>query len=128
MPRLAVTTEVRTEVKLAPALKTKLMKRLKRYAELSELIKAAQLEQETIKDDVDRDFTDAGEGNALFNGCAVDSFRVKMVCGTTSKLDEDALMKDHGLTRADLDACTDTKPSKPYVKITPPEKPKAKKS
>lgn len=129
MPKIQATTAVTevVEVELSTQLKTKLVKKLTRYEQLAEQIAAAQLEQETIKTAVDKDFTDAGEGNALFNGATIGAFKVKMVCGTTRKLDEDELMRTHGLSRAELDACTDEKPSKPYIKITGPKKDKAKK-
>jgi hypothetical protein len=119
---LQATTTVQTTVNVALKPNTRLMvkQRVEEYAKLSREVKAAKQRQERIRDEVDALFTKDKQGKALADGTVLDGYKLKMVCGTTKKLDQHALMKEHGLTQADLDACTDEVPSKAYVKITPP--------
>jgi hypothetical protein len=98
-----------------------MLRKLNRHSELKAIIEAARGEQVSLLEGIDQIFADADEGNALFNGCKVDGWGIKMVCGETTRLDEDMLMKEYGLTGAQLDACRVTKPSTPYIKITAPK-------
>jgi hypothetical protein len=118
---ITATTVTEVALQLSPTTKQAMMADLRRHQELAVAIKAAVDEQTRIRESIDQRFADEGEGNALFNGCKVDGWGIKMVCGETTRLNEDTLMKEHGLSGADLDACRETKPSTPYIKITPPK-------
>ncbi len=119
------TTVAEVAVALPPQLKNDLLGKLRRHDELAGFIEKAKEEQSDIKREVEEDFAAAGAGNALFNGCKLDGWAIKMVLGKTTKLDEDMLMKEHGLSAADLDACRVTTDNTPYVKITAPRRAKA---
>lgn len=121
-PGISATTEVtqKVEVQLAPRVKQQLMTKLKEFAALSDRISKDQERQAAIKKEVEGLFEDAGEFGALIEGTRIDGFSVKYVSGTKDSLDKQRLMRNHNLTQADIDACTDTKPSKPYTLITPP--------
>lgn len=122
-PSMSVTTEVtqKAEIKLAPRLQAKLDALLKETEALGARISKDKARQDTIKSEVEKLFEDAGEFGALLEGVKVNGFSVKYVTGNKDTLDKTRLMRNHGLTQADLDACTDTKPSKPYTLITPPK-------
>lgn len=113
------TTKETTEVKLSPRLQQQLLTRLQEFGRLGAEIRERQARQDAIKAEVDQLFTDSGEGNALFNGADVAGYRVKMVCGVSSKLNKRRLI-ELGCEPAWLEEATESKPNKPYVRITPP--------
>lgn len=96
--------------------------RLEEHAKLAEDIATKKGRQERIAAEVEELFAREGEGEALLDGCAVDEFKTKLVCGETSDFDKIGFMRKHGLTEEDFQEFTNKKPSKPYVRITPPKK------
>lgn len=119
MPGIS-TTQV-TEIQLAPRLKQQLLDKLTQFDRNDEEIKRREAQNVKIKQEVDDIMTQAGEGNALLAGVDIDGYRVKLVTGLSTRLDKDRLKRQHGLTQADLDACSDTKPNTPYIKVTLPK-------
>ena len=120
----AATSTQEVAVNLPPEIRGRMLKAFQKYQQLAESIAAAKTEQDALKVEVEELFAAADEGNALFHGCKLDGWSVKMVCGESHKLDEDAVMKEHGLSAADLDNCRVTTANSPYVKITAPRKAK----
>ena len=120
----AATSTQEVAVSLSPEIRGRVLKAFQEHQQLAESIAAAKLRQEALKVEVEELFAAADEGNALFHGCKLDGWAVKMVCGETTKLDEDDLMKTHGLSAVELDACRVTSANTPYVKITAPRKAK----
>lgn len=116
-----ISTTQTTEIQLAPRLKQQLLDKLTQFDRNDEEIKRREAQNVKIKQEVDDIMTQAGEGNALLAGIDIDGYRVKLVTGLSTKLDKDRLKRQHGLTQADLDACSDTTPNKPYVKVTLPK-------
>lgn len=123
MPRpgvSATTTVVQTtDVTLAPQLQQRLLVRLEEYARLNEEIAKRKSRQDAIKAEVDTLFVEAGEGNALMNGTDIGGYKVKMVCGLSSRLDKKRLV-DLGCEPSWLEEATITKPNRPYVRISAP--------
>jgi len=126
MPRLKQTVQATTTVAVTVALKpnTRMMvrQRCEEYAKLSKIEKEAKERKKRISAEVDALFIKDKQGRALADGTELDGFKIKLVTGETSKLDTLALMKAHGLSQEDLDACTETTPNTAYVRITPPGK------
>ena len=115
-----VTTTQTTKVKLSIALTTKVLKKLRVFEELDAQIKAAELAQAKIKDEVENLFADAGEFDALVNGCKVDDIPLKYVTGTTKYFNKMKLVEQGLVTLAQLAAVTEEKPKKAYLKVTLP--------
>lgn len=116
-----ISTTQTTEIQLAPRLKQQLLDKLTQFDRNDEEIKRREAQNVKIKQEVDDIMTQAGEGNALLAGIDIDGYRVKLVTGLSTKLDKDRLKRQHGLTQADLDACSDAKPNTPYIKVTLPK-------
>lgn len=121
MPKApSISTSLATEVKLQPRVKAIIRVQLNEYLDLQRQIKELQARQDTIKATVQDKFIDADEIDALMAGADVDGIKVKLVVGSRKSLDQKKLMKAHGLSQDDLDACTSEKQNKPYVKISGP--------
>lgn len=118
---LQATTTATVTVKLQPHTRVMVQQRCEEHTELARQIKELKSRQERLRDEVDTLFLKEQQGQALLDGTIIDGFRVKMVCGVTRKLDTIALMKAHGLGKADLDACTELRNSTPYIKIMAPD-------
>ena len=111
----------KVEVKLSHQLKQKALIKLKEHARLSAEIKAREERKKAIAAEIDTLFTDAGEGNALFNGTDIDGYKVKMICGESASLDKKRLI-ELGCEQAWIEEATTITPNKPYIRITPPSK------
>jgi TorA maturation chaperone TorD len=114
------TTTVQTTVALKPNTRLMVRQRCEEHAALAKQIADLKARQDRIKEEVETLFVKDKQGKALADGTVVDGYKVKMVCGSSRKLDTAALMKAHGLSKADLDDCTVEKPNTPYIKITAP--------
>lgn len=86
-------------------------------------IQRAQADMAALKDkiadyksDIEAAFIEAGEANALMDGVEVNGIPVKMVCGTTSKLNKKRLV-ELGCSPAWLEEATEVVPKKAYVKV-----------
>lgn len=120
-PAVSVKTSATLDVKLQPRVRAQLRTQCSEYVDLARQIDALKARQDAIKEFVETSLVKAGETDALMDGLDIDGFKVKMVCGVSKKLDEVALMKAHGLSRADLDAHVVEKDNKPYIRISSPK-------
>jgi hypothetical protein len=114
-----VKTEQTVEIKLAPQLKTKILRKLRQYAELKLQAKAIESAQAKIRQETEAAFADAGEFAALQAGIRVDDFRVCHVSPVRTTLDKQRLIAE-GVTVAQIEAATLTVPGRAYLKITVP--------
>lgn len=117
MPSL--TTTQTTEVKISPALKKKLLLKLKTYASIKVLVEVQLRGLDIIKEEIEELFIQAGEFEALQAGVKVDGYSTKHISGVNSRLDKRKLL-EQGVSMAQLENAMVTKPSKPYVKISVP--------
>ena len=120
MPKVSVTTTVRQEIGLDVRTKAQIRVALTEYLDLQRQIKALTAKQDGIKALVQQKFDDADQIDALMEGTDVDGVKIKLVCGSSRRLDKAKLMKVHGLTAQDIEDCSPEKPSKPYIKISAP--------
>ena len=111
---LTLTTTQTTEVVLRPALKTKLMKRLKAYAELRQSLKDIEAQMDAAKADIGLLREEAG-----VKTLAVDGFHITQVTNLRTSLNKMKLI-EMGVTTDMLEEATETKPGRPYEKITCP--------
>lgn len=119
MSKLKATTTVSTEVGLSTRVKAQLRVQMTEYATIQAQIAALEAKKDKIKERVQEMFVDNGEVDALMNGTEIDGFKVKMVCGQTSRLDKKKLVT-LGCKMEWLEKATKKTDNKPYVKITPP--------
>ncbi len=126
MAKVALTTTVETvqEVKLSPKARQMALARVEEHAKVAKQIADLEARKDRLKAELDEIFVKEKQGQALLDGANLNGYSIVMVCGSSSKLDTHALMLEHGLGQADLDACTVTTPKKPYLKITAPKKEK----
>ena len=113
------TTIQTTEVKLTPTLKRKVLTELRTFAALHEQIRPLKAAMQQRKDKVQKLFEDAGEFGALTQGVSLDGFKTKYIASVRGILDKKILI-GLGVSEEMLAEATVTKPSKPYLKITPP--------
>jgi hypothetical protein len=118
--KVSVTTAVVTEVKLQPKTRAILRTTLTEYADLAREIDRLKEKQEQAKERVEQIFLDAGQEDALVNGCEIEGYKVSLVCGTRSELDKKKLV-ELGCDPEWLAAATTTKKNKPYVRISAPK-------
>lgn len=114
-PKATVTATTTHEIKLRPEIKRKLLTELRAWAELRTQQKAlkAAIAKHVARVRELREST--GERKLEIEG-----FKLTDVSGTTTKLDEKALMVKFDLTQDQIDSCKITKPKKSYEKITAP--------
>lgn len=111
---LSLTTHQVTEVALKPALKLKLLKRLKVYATLRENLKAIEAAMDKEKAEIGSLREEAGVQTLKIEG-----FSVTQVTNIRSSLNKMKLIA-MGCTTEMLDDATDHKPGRPYEKISVP--------
>lgn len=109
----SVTTTATTEVEIEPALRTKLLQRLKLYKKLKADFESAKVKLEKEAKLIGGYFEQVGATSIHLDGTAT----ITEVRGTTSKLDE-RLFVQQGGSLEQLRNATITKPKKPYVLIT----------
>lgn len=112
--KLQTTVEVTTEIDISPALKRKLMTKLKSYADLKE-------QRDAIDDAMDADNAEVEEIRAHLGlkTFPIEGFGVTRVEGTTSKLDHERLVQ-LGCAMAWIKEATRIAPKKAYTLITCP--------
>lgn len=113
MAKLQTTTTATTEVVLEPALRTKLVQRLKLYKGLKTDFELAKAKLEKEAANIGGYFEQAGAQSINVEGYAT----ITEVRGTSSKLDKKLFVRQGG-TLAQLENATLTTPKKPYVLIT----------
>ena len=109
-----VTTVTKEELKLKPLLRVKLMKRLKVYNELKGQIAALELAKDKEKAAIELMREEVGVTSFSLEG-----YKVTQVTNLRSTLDKKKLV-ELGVTTAQIEEATVTKPGKPYLKITVP--------
>jgi hypothetical protein len=120
MPKPSVTTTQTTEVQLSPALRTKLLKKLKAFQVNKQAIEAAEAANKSLKEDIDELFAEAGEFDSLSAGVKIDGFFTKYVTPVRSTLDKKKLLMQ-GVTTAMIEAATVTAPGKAYTQVRCPD-------
>ena len=118
-----VQTTTTTEVKLAPAVRRKVLTELKTFAELHAQKKALEHAIDGSKTKVQQLFEAAGELDALIAGISIEGFKTKMVQGSrTDKKTFEKVLIGLGVTAEMLGEAKDKaqRPNKPYLKITAP--------
>lgn len=112
---LSVTTTTTQDVVLSPALRTKLMLRLRAYQLAKQGLDAIQVKMDALKAEIDilRDQT----GELSIN---IEGFNVTYVAGTRSTLSKEALIAN-GCSAAMIQMSTITTPTKPFTKVTCPK-------
>lgn len=113
-PTIQVQATTTHTIKLQPTLKRKLLTELRAYAELDQQVKAIKHARDKHKDAVRTLRESTGEGSLTIEG-----FRITDVTGVSSTLDKKKLIAQ-GVTLAQIEAATVTKPKKAYEKITCP--------
>jgi hypothetical protein len=116
MPSLAqtVTTTTTTQVKIAPAIKRKLMTELRAYADLKTKRDALDAAMKKSRSKVEDCLGDIGESSLT-----VDGFRTTLVAPVRTTLSEEKLIAQ-GVTVDQIAAAKVQTPTKAYVKITCP--------
>lgn len=110
----AVTTVTKEEVKLKPALKAKLSKRLRVYGELRTQLKAIEAAMDKEKAEIGKLREEVG-----VTSLKLDGYSVTQVTSLRSTLDKKKLI-EMGVTVDMLNEATTTKPGRPYIKVTCP--------
>lgn len=116
----SVTTEQVVEVKISPALKTKLVKKLRAFGLNKQTIDALGHAQTKLKSEIEQLFIEAGEFNSLQEGVKADGFNVRHVSPITSRFDKKKAISRGYITTAQIDECSQAKPGRPYVVIRTP--------
>lgn len=111
---LTLTTNQTTEVALKPALKSKLLRELKVYAQLRTDLKAIEAALDKHKGVIGGLREEAG-----VQSLSIEGFKVTSVTNLRSSLDKQKLLA-MGVTTEMLEEATVTKPGKPYEKVTCP--------
>jgi hypothetical protein len=111
---LSLTTTTVSEVQLRPALKSKLLKRLRVYAELRAQLKAIESAMDKEKSEIGLLREEAG-----VNSLKIEGFSVSQVTSTRKKFYLERLLA-MGVTTAMWDECHDPVPGKPYLKVACP--------
>lgn len=119
-PKLSATTTVvqTTTVALKAHVKQMLKTRIEEHARLAAEITEKESRQKRIRQEVEEMFAKEGQTAALEAGTEIDGHKVKLVKGNTTTLDKVGLMQAVGLTPDELNAFYESKPKKPYIKIS----------
>jgi hypothetical protein len=116
MPKVAPTVMTTTtqEVELKPALRRKLLTELEAYADLQMQEKLIRSAMDEHKAEITKLREMTGE-----NSLSLEGFKTTWVTGTTSSLDKKKLIA-LGVTMAQIEEATVTKPRRGFEKITCP--------
>jgi hypothetical protein len=113
-----VTTSLRQELSISPRVAAQIRVKLTEYAEIKEL----EAKNDAIKEDVQQKFIDADELDALMAGTDIDGIKVKMVVGTSKRINKAKVKKkliELGEDASWLDEeGHDEVSNAPYIKIT----------
>ncbi len=111
---LTMTTTTTQELVLKPQLKTKLLRKLKAYAELRLQIKALEETLDGYKADIGTMREEAGVQTLSLEG-----FKVTQIAGVRKTLNHMKLVA-MGVSLEMIDEATESKPNRPYEKISCP--------
>lgn len=116
---LQVTTTAKVDVKLAPKTRQMVVTRAEEHLKLAKIVREATARQKRIRKEVEDLFVKEKQGKALANGVDLDGFKMKMVCGTTRRLNKEKLV-ELGADPEWLEEAMEETPNEPYVKISAP--------
>lgn len=120
MPKVSTsvraTTTTKTEVKLTPSIRKRLLSLGETWEVANAVAKKAEADKKEATTAVDKVLSDAGEFKALEEGIEVGRYRMKYVAATRTFIDEDKLRKF--LTPQQIEDCRTTTPGGSYVKIS----------
>lgn len=111
---LVATTTTTTEVKLKPTLKRKLLTQLKTYHELKQDLKVIEAAMDRHRAIIEECVIESGE-----QSLALEGYKTTMVFPIRSTLDKKKLI-EQGVTLAQIENATISKPGRHYVKVTCP--------
>lgn len=114
MPSTTVVATSKTELKLKPAVKTKLLKELKAYEVLADQRKAIELAIKKHKGNIEEIQEETGE-----TSLAIDGFKVTLVAPIRHVLDKKKLIA-LGVSADIIEEATVEVSGKPYIKVTVP--------
>lgn len=116
MPALAVNATVTTtkDIRLAPQLRTKLLKELRAYQAIEEQLKALEHAKAKHKTAIGKLRDETGEQSIKLDG-----FTVTLVAGVSTKLDKKLLIQQ-GVTMAMIENATVVTPKRAYDRISLP--------
>lgn len=114
---VATTTQV-VEVELSPKAKKELAMKLGEFLSLHSAIKDLNRDKAKLVGEIEAIYVREKEGHALDAGTTFEGIKLKKVGGTTSKLNKKKFVSLGG-SLAILERATETKPRKPYLKVTP---------
>lgn len=112
MPTVTVSTT--SEIKIAPQTRTKLLKRLRAYQELSYQIKALEHAKDKLRDEVEEMRAETGQQSVALEG-----FTVTQVAGVRKVFDKKAFVAAGGDLQI-YENAHELVPNKPYTKVTLP--------
>lgn len=130
MARLALqaTVATRAEVDLSPRIRREILTEMRAYESEHAKMGAADKAKRAASANVGALFEQAEQTDALMEGVELEGYTAKLVFGLTSTLDETILKRELlklniplKSVEAALATATITKPSKSYVKISPPK-------
>ncbi len=102
------------KVTLKPTVRRQLLTELKTYAELKSQAKALEQAMEMHKAKIGAIRAETGE-----TAIEIEGFKITYVTGERKILNKELLLQQ-GVTMAQIEAATETKPNKPYDKVTCP--------
>ncbi len=124
MAKTTATTSLRQELSLSPRVAAQIRVQLTQYAENRRKIKELEAKNDEVKATVQQQFLDADELDALMNGTDLDGYKVKLVAGTSHRINKARVKKKLIELGADAgwleDEGHDETQNTPYVKITAP--------
>lgn len=120
MPKVSMsvkaTTTVKTEVKLTPSVRKRLLKLGEEWEVANAVQKKAEDDKKRATSAVDATLSEAGEFRALEEGIEVGRYKMKYVTVNRTFIDEDKLRRF--LTPAQIEESKTTTSSEAYVKIS----------
>ena len=109
-----ITATVTEELAIEPALRAKLQIRLKRWTELQRIARLAAESADAAKEAVGEVHTEIGR-----TSLSVDGYTITEVRSIRTELNKEKLLA-MGVTTTQLAEATESKPNRPYLKITEP--------
>lgn len=107
-------------VKLKPTTRQMVLARCEENARLSTQIKALEVRQKRLKQEVHELFVKDGQGKPLLDGVDIDGHKVTLICASRDVLNRATLI-ELGCEPSWIAEATDHVPNEPYLKITAPK-------
>ena len=116
---MSTTTTTTVEVKLKPATKKLVAQKLAEFLSIHSAIKELEEDKRKLAKEVEAAYVADKEGHALDAGTQFENIKLKIVRGTTSKLDKKKFVSLGG-SLATLERATTKSPRAAYLKVTGP--------